>query len=138
MRGIDISNMTIVEGDSTLIIVDTLSTAETARAALELYYQHRPRKPVGTVIYTHNHSDHYGGVKGVTSEADVAAGKVKIIAPRGFMDALVGDSIAAGTAMSRRAQYQFGIFLPPGPRGQGPTPRHAASRYQPHASSMAK
>jgi alkyl sulfatase BDS1-like metallo-beta-lactamase superfamily hydrolase len=118
VRGIDISNMTIVEGDRTLIIVDTLSTAETARAALELYYQHRPRKPVGTVIYTHNHSDHYGGVKGVTSEADVAAGKVKIIAPRGFMDALVGDSIAAGTAMSRRAQYQFGIFLPPGPRGQ--------------------
>jgi alkyl sulfatase BDS1-like metallo-beta-lactamase superfamily hydrolase len=118
VRGFDISNMTIVEGDHSLIIVDTLSTAETARAALELYYQHRPRKPVGTVIYTHNHSDHYGGIKGVTSEAEVASGNVQIIAPAGFMDALVGDGISAGTAMSRRAQYQFGIFLPPGPRGQ--------------------
>ena len=118
VRGLDISNMTIVEGDSTLIIVDTLSTAETARAALELYYQHRPRKPVGTVIYTHNHSDHYGGVKGVTSEAEVASGKVHILAPSGFMEALIGDSISAGVAMSRRSQYQFGTFLPPGPRGQ--------------------
>jgi alkyl sulfatase BDS1-like metallo-beta-lactamase superfamily hydrolase len=118
VRGLDISNMTIVEGDSALIIVDTLATAETAHAALDLYYQHRPRKPVGTVILTHDHSDHYGGLKGVTSENDVTSGKVKIVAPRGFMDALVGDSIAAGTAMNRRAQYQFGIFLPPGPRGQ--------------------
>ena len=118
VRGFDISNMTIVEGDNSLIIVDTLATAETARAALDLYYQHRPRKPVGTVIYTHNHADHYGGIKGVTSEEDVAGGKVKIIAPPGFMEALVGDSISAGTAMNRRAQYQFGIFLSPGPRGQ--------------------
>jgi alkyl sulfatase BDS1-like metallo-beta-lactamase superfamily hydrolase len=117
VRGLDNSNMTIVEGDNALIIVDVLSTAETARAALDLYYQHRPKKPVGTVIYTHNHADHYGGIKGVTSEEDVASGKVKILAPPGFMDALVGDSISAGTAMGRRAQYQFGIFLPPGPRG---------------------
>jgi len=109
--------MTIVEGDNTLIIVDVLSTAETARAALDLYYQHRPRKPVGTVIFSHNHSDHFGGIKGVTNEDEVASGKVKIIASPGFMDALVGDSISAGTAMGRRAQYQFGIFLAPGPRG---------------------
>jgi alkyl sulfatase BDS1-like metallo-beta-lactamase superfamily hydrolase len=118
VRGFDISNMTIVEGDTSLIIVDTLATAETARAALELYYQHRPRKSVSTVIFTHNHSDHYGGIKGVTTEADVAAGKVQIVAPTGFMEALVGDSITAGVAMNRRAQFQFGIFLPPGPRGQ--------------------
>jgi len=117
VRGFDMSNMTIIEGDTALIIVDTQTTPETARAALELYYQHRPKKPVGTVILSHSHADHFGGVKGVVSEADVAAGKVQLLAPAGFMEAAVGETIIAGTAMSRRAQYQFGVFLPPGPRG---------------------
>jgi alkyl sulfatase BDS1-like metallo-beta-lactamase superfamily hydrolase len=117
VRGFDISNMTIIEGDTSLIIVDTLLTSETASAALDLYYQHRPRKPVGTVIYTHSHTDHFGGVKGVISEADVAAGKVQVLAPAGFLEAVAGESVMAGTAMSRRAQYQFGPLLPPGPRG---------------------
>jgi alkyl sulfatase BDS1-like metallo-beta-lactamase superfamily hydrolase len=118
VRGFDISNMTIVEGDQTLIVIDPLLTAETARAALDLYYQHRPPKPVGTVIYSHGHADHFGGVKGVVSEADVAAGKVKVLAPSGFMETAVAENILAGNAMSRRAQYQFGSLLPPGPRGQ--------------------
>jgi len=117
VRGFDISNMTIIEGDTSLIIVDTLLAAEAARAALELYYQHRPKKPVGTVIYTHSHSDHFGGVKGVISEADIAAGKVQVLAPSGFMEAVAGESVMSGTATSRRAQYQFGALLPPGPRG---------------------
>ena len=69
------------------------------------------------MILTHSHADHFGGVKGVVSEADVAAGKVQLLAPAGFMEAAVGETIIAGTAMSRRAQYQFGVFLPPGPRG---------------------
>jgi alkyl sulfatase BDS1-like metallo-beta-lactamase superfamily hydrolase len=117
VRGFDISNMTIIEGDTSLIIIDVLLTTETARAALELYYQHRPKKPVGTVIYSHSHGDHFGGVKGVISEADVAAGKVQVLAPAGFLEAVAGESVMAGTAMSRRAQYQFGPLLPPGPRG---------------------
>jgi alkyl sulfatase BDS1-like metallo-beta-lactamase superfamily hydrolase len=117
VRGFDIANMTIVEGDTGLILVDTLGSPDTARAALELYYQHRPRKPVGTVIYTHSHADHFGGAKGVTSEADVAAGKVQVLAPAGFSEAVAGEIVLAGSAMSRRAQYQFGIILPPGPRG---------------------
>jgi alkyl sulfatase BDS1-like metallo-beta-lactamase superfamily hydrolase len=117
VRGFDISNMTIIEGDTSLIIVDTLLASEAARTALELYYQHRPKKPVGTVIYSHSHGDHYGGVKGVINEADVAAGKVQVLAPAGFMEAVASESVMAGTAMSRRAQYQFGALLPPGPRG---------------------
>jgi alkyl sulfatase BDS1-like metallo-beta-lactamase superfamily hydrolase len=117
VRGFDIANMTIIEGENTLIIIDPLLTTETARAALELYYQHRPKKPVGTVIYSHSHSDHFGGVKGVISEVDVAAGKIQVLAPSGFMEGVVADSIMAGNAMSRRAQYQFGARLPPGPRG---------------------
>jgi alkyl sulfatase BDS1-like metallo-beta-lactamase superfamily hydrolase len=118
LRGIDISNMTIVEGDSGLIVIDTLLTAETAHAALELYYQHRPRKPVVAVIYSHSHVDHFGGVKGVVDEAEVKAGRVKIYAPDGFMAHAVAENIIAGNAMSRRAQYMYGPLLPPGERGQ--------------------
>ncbi len=118
VRSLDISNMTIVEGASGLILVDPLLTAETAKAALELYYQHRPRVPVKAVIYSHSHADHFGGVRGVVDEADVKAGKVAVIAPRGFMEHAVAENVIAGNAMSRRAQYQFGAFVPPGERGQ--------------------
>ncbi|MFO1272810.1 MAG: alkyl sulfatase dimerization domain-containing protein [Rubrivivax sp.] len=118
VRSLDISNMTIVEGASGLILIDPLLTAETAKAALELYYAHRPRVPVKAVIYSHSHADHFGGVRGVVDEADVKAGKVAVIAPRGFMEHAVAENVIAGNAMSRRAQYQFGAFVPPGERGQ--------------------
>jgi alkyl sulfatase BDS1-like metallo-beta-lactamase superfamily hydrolase len=118
VRGFDIANMTLVEGTSGVIVIDPLLTVEAARAALELYFQHRPRKPVTAVIYTHSHADHFGGVKGVTSDADVAGGRTKIYAPEGFMEHAVAENIIAGNAMSRRAQFQFGPLLPPGPRGQ--------------------
>lgn len=82
VRNQDLSNMTIVEGKSGITIFDPLVSAETAKAALDLYHQHRPKKPVVAVIYTHSHVDHYGGVRGVVDEADVRAGKVKITRPR--------------------------------------------------------
>src|SRR4051812_3395677 len=119
VRGFDISNMTIIEGETSLIIIDVLVASETARAALELYYQHRPRKPVGTVIYSHSHTDHFGGVKGVISEADVAAGKAQVLAPAGFMEAVAGESIMAGTAPRRRRPKMLGQRLRPGPPGRG-------------------
>lgn len=112
VRGADLSNMDIIEGDTGLIVIDTLVTAETAHAALELYYANRPRKPVIAVIYTHSHVDHFGGVKGVVSEADVKAGKVRIFAPKGFLEAAVSENVLAGNAMSRRSQYMYGMLLP--------------------------
>ena len=118
VRGMDISNMPIVEGNTGLIIIDPLLATETAKAALALYLQHRPAKPVVAVIYSHSHLDHFGGVRGVVEEADVQAGKVAIIAPEGFMEHAVAENILAGNAMSRRAQFQFGPLLAPGPRGQ--------------------
>ena len=118
VRAMDISNMTIVEGDTGLILIDPLLSAETARAALDLYLAHRPNKPVVAVIYTHSHVDHFGGVRGVIDEADVKAGKVKVIAPTGFTEHAVSENVIAGNAMSRRAQFQFGSFVPPGPQGQ--------------------
>jgi alkyl sulfatase BDS1-like metallo-beta-lactamase superfamily hydrolase len=118
IRGFDISNMTLIEGDTGVIVIDPLFSLETAKAALDLYYQHRPRRPVVAVIYTHSHPDHWGGVKGVTSEADVASGKVAVVAPDGFMERAVSENVIAGNAMRRRALYQFGALLPKGERGQ--------------------
>lgn len=117
VRGLDVANMTIVEGDTGLIIIDTMTIPEAAKAGLDLYYAHRPRKPVAAVIYTHAHADHFGGVRGLISDADVAAGKVTVIAPDGFMEHATAENVLAGNAMSRRAQYQFGTLLPPGERG---------------------
>jgi len=118
LRGFDIANITIVEGDSGLIVTDTTLSVQTAKAALELYYQHRPKKPVVALIYTHSHADHFGGARGLISEADAASGQVKVIAPEGFMEHAVAENVIAGNAMSRRAQYQFGTPLPVGDKGQ--------------------
>lgn len=118
VRGYDLANMDIIEGKKGIIIIDPLTTKETAKAALELYYQNRPKVPVVAVIYTHSHVDHYGGVKGVVSEADVKAGKVKVIAPQGFLEAAVSENVYAGNAMARRAIYMYGAILPKGEKGQ--------------------
>ncbi len=117
VRGHDISNVTIVEGDTGLIIIDPLLTQETAKASLDLYFAHRPKKPVVAIVYTHSHADHFGGVKGVTTQEDVTAGRVKIVAPDQFMEYAVSENVIAGTAMGRRASYQFGPLLDKGPRG---------------------
>lgn len=118
IRGIDLANMTIIEGDDGLIIIDPLYVTETAKAGLELYYQNRPRKPVVAVIYSHSHIDHFGGVRGVVEEADVKAGKVRIYAPDGFMEHAIQENVLAGTAMFRRGMYQSGGAVPRTERGQ--------------------
>lgn len=117
VRNMDLSNLTLIEGETGVIVVDPLISAETARAALELYFRHRGRRPVVAVIHSHSHVDHYGGVRGVVEEADVRAGKVPVIAPAGFLEAAVSENVAAGNVMTRRAMYQFGPLLPPDPRG---------------------
>lgn len=118
VRGADLSNMTIVEGDRGITIYDPLISQETSKAALDLYYAHRPKKPVVAVIYSHSHVDHFGGVRGVVDEADVKAGKVKIFAPVGFMDNAIAENVFAGTAMGRRASFMYGNLLPVSPLGQ--------------------
>jgi alkyl sulfatase BDS1-like metallo-beta-lactamase superfamily hydrolase len=118
VRGLDIANMTIIEGDSGLILIDPLLANETAKAALDLYLANRPAKPVAAVIYTHSHADHFGGAKGVMSAEDAASGRVKVIAPDGFMEHAVAENIIAGNAMRRRAQFQFGSTLAVGERAQ--------------------
>lgn len=117
IRNADISNMTLIAGDTGWIVIDPLLTVETARASLALANRHLGERPVVAVIYTHSHADHFGGVRGVVDQADVAAGKVPIIAPDGFMEYAISENVLAGNAMNRRAQYQFGMGLDAGPRG---------------------
>ncbi|HEY4909583.1 MAG TPA: MBL fold metallo-hydrolase, partial [Methylomirabilota bacterium] len=114
IRGFDLSNMTLIEGDRGIIVIDPLISTEVARAGLELYFQHRGRRSVTSVIYSHSHTDHYGGVRGIVEDSDVKAGHVEIWAPDRFMEEIVSEAVLAGTAMSRRAQFQFGATLPKG------------------------
>nr|WP_302579155.1 alkyl sulfatase dimerization domain-containing protein [Methanobrevibacter arboriphilus] len=117
VRGYDISNITIIEGETGIIIIDPLVSEESAKSAMELYYKNRGEKTVKAVIYTHSHIDHYGGVKGVVSQEEVDSGKVEIIAPEGFMEEAVSENIFAGNAMFRRANYMYGNTLSPSPQG---------------------
>jgi len=118
VRGLDLSNITFIEGDTGIIVIDPLVCTETAAAALALYRKHRGHREVRAVIYTHSHVDHFGGVLGVTSAADVAAGKVAVLAPEGFVTHAVQENVYAGTAMARRAAYMYGTTLDRGPHGQ--------------------
>lgn len=117
VRGYDISNITIIEGETGIIIIDPLVSEESAKSAMELYYKNRGEKTVKAVIYTHSHIDHYGGVKGVVNQEEVDSGKVEIIAPEGFMEEAVSENIFAGNAMFRRANYMYGNTLSPSPQG---------------------
>ncbi|NIK61965.1 alkyl/aryl-sulfatase [Kribbella shirazensis] len=117
-RGFDLSNVTFVEGEAGLVVIDPLLSAETAAAALGLYREHRGDRPIRAVIYTHSHVDHFGGVKGMVSQDDVDAGRVRILAPEGFTEHAVSENVYAGTAMGRRAGYMYGAALARGPRGQ--------------------
>lgn len=117
VRGFDISDMTIIQGKTGWIIVDTLTTKETARAALDFARQHLKPQPIRAIIYTHSHIDHFGGVLGIVTPEQAASEKIRVIAPQGFMEESTSENIVAGTAMSRRAQYQFGMFLPSSERG---------------------
>jgi alkyl sulfatase BDS1-like metallo-beta-lactamase superfamily hydrolase len=116
VRNFDLSNITFLEGERGYLVVDPLISSETAAAALALLRAHRGDKPVTGVIYTHSHVDHYGGVRGVISPADIAAG-MRIIAPEGFLTEAVSENVLAGNAMGRRATYMYGALLPRGPRG---------------------
>lgn len=118
VRGYDISVMTIVRGKSGWIIIDPLTAEETAAASWKLAMAHLPKLPIKAIIFTHSHSDHFGGVGGIVTREQVARDKIRIIAPHGFSEEAVAENVLAGTAMGRRATYMFGSFLAPGVLGQ--------------------
>jgi alkyl sulfatase BDS1-like metallo-beta-lactamase superfamily hydrolase len=118
VRGYDISNMTLIEGERGVIVVDPLVSKECAAAALELYRRERGERPVSAVLYTHSHVDHFGGVRGVVSQEQVDAGEIPVWAPEHFLEHAVSENVLAGTAMARRAEYMFAARLARGPEGQ--------------------
>jgi alkyl sulfatase BDS1-like metallo-beta-lactamase superfamily hydrolase len=117
VRGYDIANFTVVAGKSGYVVIDPVTSTETAEACFQLIQQHLGRRQVRAVIYTHSHIDHWAGVKAVVTEDDVLSGKVKIIAPAGFMDTTVREYVIAGNVMKRRADYMFAKQLPTDARG---------------------
>jgi alkyl sulfatase BDS1-like metallo-beta-lactamase superfamily hydrolase len=117
VRGYDLANISFIKGDTGWIIFDPLTAKETARAALEFINEKLGKRPVVGVVYSHSHVDHFGGVRGVVEEADVTSGKVKVIAPEGFMQAAIEENVFAGNAMSRRTQWQYAVLLPRDPHG---------------------
>lgn len=117
VRGFDLANVTFIKGDTGWIIFDPATAAETARAALKFINEKLGSRPVVAVVYSHSHVDHFGGVRGVVDETDVNTGKVKIIAPEGFLHEAISENIFAGNAMTRRSRIQYGTLLDRSPFG---------------------
>ncbi|SEJ48069.1 alkyl/aryl-sulfatase [Demequina mangrovi] len=118
VRGLDLSVMSLIEGDAGVIVVDPLISKETAAAALALYREHRGDRPVTGMIYTHAHLDHFGGALGIVSAEEAAERGLPIIVPEGLVGHAVAENVYAGTAMARRAGYMYGAALARGPKGQ--------------------
>ncbi len=118
LRGFDLSNMHVIEGERGIVVVDPLISAETAAAALALYREHRSERPVTGLIYTHSHVDHFGGARGVLSTEQADSRDLPMLAPAGFLHHAVSENVFAGTAMGRRAGYMYGALLERGPAGQ--------------------
>ncbi|MBK9522167.1 MAG: MBL fold metallo-hydrolase [Rhodocyclaceae bacterium] len=117
LRGFDIANITLIDGKTGWILVDPLTTRETAAAALAFARKHLGDKPVTAMIFTHSHVDHFGGALGIISGEDAAKQKLPIVAPKGFMEESTSENILVGPAMGRRATWQFGNLLPASKQG---------------------
>ncbi len=117
LRGFDIANMTLIEGKTGWIVVDTLTSRETAVAALAFARKHLGDKPVSAVVFTHSHLDHFGGALGVVSAQEVKERKIAVVASEGFIEEATSENVMAGPAMFRRAFYQFGKDLEQSPKG---------------------
>lgn len=117
LRGFDLANMTLVEGKTGWIVIDTLTARETAAAALAFARQHLGNKPVSAVVFTHSHADHFGGALGVITAEEAKARQVPVVVPQGFLEEATSENLLVGTAMTRRATYMYGNLLPKGPTG---------------------
>ena len=122
LRGYDLSVMTVIRGKTGWIVVDPLLSEEAAAAAWKLFADtieaKDAKRPIKAILFSHSHSDHFGGVGGIVTPEQVAREKIRIIAPHGFSEEATSENVLAGAAMGRRALYMFGAILPPGPTGQ--------------------
>ena len=130
VRNIDNSNVTFIETPKGWIVIDPLTVAEVARAAFDLVKKHVADKPVLALIYTHSHTDHFAGAPGIVDAADVAAGKVQVIAPKGFVEEVVSEWMIAGPPWGGARSTSSAIFCR---AGQGGTPEWAWAWRSPRA-----
>ncbi|WP_322886673.1 alkyl sulfatase dimerization domain-containing protein [Sinorhizobium medicae] len=117
IRGFDLANISFIKGDTGWIVIDPLTVKETARAALKFINEKLGERPVVAVIISHSHGDHFGGIRGVVDDAALAAEKVQIIAPKGFLNEAIAENLHAGNVMTRRKSYTYGDLVPPSPYG---------------------
>ena len=117
LRGFDIANITLIEGKTGWIVVDALTSRESAAAAMAFAAQHLGKKPVSALVLTHAHADHFGGALGVISQQEASQRKTPVVAPAGFMEEATSENVLVGTGMGRRSVYQFGRDLPRSARG---------------------
>ena len=129
VRGYDMANLTVIKGDTGWIVFDCTMCSETAQAAMQLIEKNLGSYPVKAVVISHSHADHFGGIGGVIAAEDVAdvslpieeqiaSGKAPVIVPEGFAEHAISENIYAGKAMSRRANYQYGVLLTPSVTGK--------------------
>ena len=117
VRGFDLANVSFIAGETGWIVIDPLTTRETARAALEFVNEQLGERPVRAVIISHSHGDHFGGVRGVVDQAALDAGDVEIITPTGFVLEAISENLFGGNAMTRRKSYTYGDLVPASPYG---------------------
>lgn len=116
VRGFDLANISLIRGNTGWIVIDCLTSKETAEAAIKLVNEHFGEIPISAVIFSHSHVDHYGGILGVLNSKTTE--NIKLYAPRGFMDAVIEENVNAGVAMTRRGLYMYGELLPRDKKGQ--------------------
>ena len=118
VRGFDLANISFIKGNTGWIVIDPLTVKETSRAALKFINDKLGERPVVAVIVSHSHADHFGGIRGVVDDSALAAEKVQIIAPKGFMQESIQENLFGGNTMTRRKSYTYGDVLPNSPYGQ--------------------
>ena len=117
VRGFDLANISFIRGNTGWIVIDPLTVKETSSAALKFVNERLGERPVVAVIISHSHADHFGGIRGVVDDSALAAGKVQIIAPKGFINEAIAENLYAGNVMTRRKSYTYGDVVPPSPYG---------------------
>ncbi len=117
VRGYDMTNITLIKGDTGWVVFDPLMSVECSQAAMELVKKELGDYPVTGIIISHPHIDHYGGICGIISKEEAAERNVPIIVPENFEEHAVKENVYTGNAVARRANYQYGTILTPGETG---------------------
>ncbi len=125
VRSYDLATMSFVKTDNGWIVIDPLTSKETARAGLALLRAHVSSDPVVAILSSHSHIDHYGGVSGILAaegktiapDTTPAPGELLYYAPDHFYEESLSENLYLGNTMFRRADYMYGSYLARGPLG---------------------